>query len=91
MNVDRVYKFELPVEDWVTIYPPLGAESLSVQTQNGKLFLWMRCNPAAAPWPRHIRIAGTGHDLASNVGRHIGSVQMHDGALVFHVFEEASL
>ena len=42
----------------------------------------------ATPTIYHFRVAGTGHDLGSNVGRHIGSFQMHGGALVFHVFAD---
>lgn len=40
--------------------------------------------------PRRFYICGTGHKLHPNAGKHLDTFQMHDGALVFHVFEGAS-
>lgn len=85
----RVYKYPLPIGDWVTVAMPEGAEPLCVQMQNGAPLMWARITVGNLPAPNHFRIAGTGHDLGSNVGKHIGSFQMHGGALVFHVFAEA--
>jgi len=88
-NPVRVYKYELPIGDWVSITMPEGAEPLCVAVQKGIPMLWARVMVGNPPVVHHFRIAGTGHDLGSNVGRHVGTFQMHSGELVFHVFAEA--
>jgi hypothetical protein len=86
----RVYKYELTIGDWVSVTMPVDAEPLTVQVQHGVLCLWARVTIGAPPCVHHFRIAGTGHDLGSGVGRHIGTFQLADGDLVFHVFAEAA-
>lgn len=89
-TMKRVYKYPLPkLGDWISMQMPLGAEPLCVQMQNGHPCIWARVDVGAPPTTHHFRIAGTGHNLGSNVGRYLGTFQMHDGALVFHVFTEA--
>jgi len=87
--MNAVYKYTLTMDDWVTINMPRGAEPLCVQVQDGHPCLWARVDPSAPRVARNFRIAGTGHDLGSDVGRHIDSFQMANGSLVFHVFAEA--
>lgn len=86
--VERIYKYPLPVGDWVSVNMPVGAEPLTVQVQHGRPFLWARVTIDKPPALQFFRTAGTGHDLGSNVGRHIGSFQLSDGDLMFHVFAE---
>lgn len=88
MTTERVYKYSLTIDDWTMVRMPQGAEPLCVQIQDGEPRLWARVNIANTPVLHHIRIAGTGHDLGSNVGRYIGTIQMMGGDLVFHVFAE---
>lgn len=84
----RVYKYPLPLGDWVSVTMPEGAEPLCVQVQDGEPRLWARVTVGAPPVVHHFRIAGTGHDLGSNVGRHIDSFQLLGGGLVLHLFAE---
>lgn len=92
MSTQRVYKYPLPpLGYWITMVMPVGAEPLCVQVQHGQPCMWARVDVGAPPTTHHFRIAGTGHDLGSNTGRHIGSFQLQGGALVFHVFAEANL
>lgn len=88
--IERVYKYPLQLGDWVTVVMPEGAEALCVQVQRGQLNLWARVTVGRPPVTHHFRIAGTGHDLGSNVGRHVGTFQLDGGSLVFHVFEDAA-
>ena len=88
MSTQRVYKYGLTLGDWISVWMPEGAEPLSVQVQGGDVFLWARITIGAPQTLHHFRVAGTGHDLGSNVGRHIDSFQMDEGAFVFHVFAE---
>ena len=83
-----VYKYALPIEDWATVEMPVGAEVLCVQVQNQQPYLWARVQPDSPTVPRCFRVAGTGHELGTDVGRYIGSFQLHGGHLVFHVFTE---
>lgn len=87
-DIQRVYKYPLPLGDWGTVWLPEGAEVLCVQVQSGTPQIWARVTVGNPPTARHLRIAGTGHDLGSNVGRYIGKFQIDGGELVFHVFEE---
>jgi hypothetical protein len=87
--ISRVYKFPLTLGDWTSVPMPEGADVLCVQVQHGEPFVWARITVGNPPILRHFRIAGTGHDLGSNVGRYVGTFQMAGGGLVLHVFEEA--
>lgn len=82
-----VHKYRLHISDWISLNMPDGAEPLCVQVQSGHPCMWARVDPDRPAVVRHFRIAGTGHNLGSNVGRYIGSFQLSNGALVFHVFE----
>jgi hypothetical protein len=83
----EVYKYPLPVSDVVELEMPIGAEILYVDTQRGDVCLWARVEPGADTEARRFRFAGTGHELGDGVGRHVGSCLMHEGRLVFHIFE----
>lgn len=83
----KVFKFDLPLEDIASIRMPRGAEVLYVAAQDGVPRVWALVNPTAPKESRNFRVAGTGHPIGKAVGRHLGSFQLHDGALVFHVFE----
>ena len=88
-TTQRVYKYPLPpLGDWISLTMPDGAEPLCVQMQHGQPCMWARVEVGRPPVVHHFRVAGTGHDLGSNVGRHIGSFQLHGGELVFHVFAD---
>lgn len=90
MNNTTVYKYRLPpLNDWISMLLPVGAEPLCIQTQGDLSCMWAKVDPGAPNTTYRFRIAGTGHDLDEDVGQYIGSFQMHGGALVFHVFAEA--
>ena len=82
-----VWKYPVKVDDRFSVEMPKGAEVLHVDLQRGGVFMWARVDPAAPPEIRSFRLAGTGHELAGDVGRHVGSFMLAGGGLVFHVFE----
>lgn len=86
-----IWKFLLPIDDHSIIEMPHLAEVLSVQTQTGEPCIWAICDPDAVKEQRHFCIRGTGHPLNGLEGKFIGTFQMHDGALVFHLFEHIEL
>lgn len=84
-----IYKYPLPIEDVVSIDMPVGAEVLTVQMQRGEPQLWalVPIDTWAPKERRLFRVAGTGHPIGSKVRRYIGTFQLLNGDLVFHVFE----
>ena len=84
----KVWKYDLPWGDIVTLALPIGARVLSVEPQGASaaLKLWALVDPNADPELRRFRLAGTGHEITDNVS-HISTFQLQDGQIVFHVFE----
>ena len=82
-----VYKYPIPIEANFTIKMPAGAEILHVDTQDNKGFIWARVDPEPCSEFRYFHLRGTGHPIDGS-STHLGSFQLHDGALVFHLFEE---
>ncbi|MBQ8969210.1 MAG: hypothetical protein IJ064_05720 [Bacteroidaceae bacterium] len=68
---------------------PKGAKILTVQIQSGQPCIWAAVNPSSFEnETRRFRIAGTGHPVEDAIiENYIGTFQMCDGKLVFHVFE----
>lgn len=87
-----VWKFPLAVADVQTVQMPANAHILTVQTQSGIPFVWALVNPDMPQETRTIIIVGTGHarDELDELVNYIGTVQMADGALIFHVFEKVT-
>lgn len=71
---------------------PLHAQILCVQEQQGEPHLWALVSPdASRTETRRFRSYGTGHDIdGMGTGYYIGTFQLADGALVFHLFEVVS-
>lgn len=86
----KIWKFTLRLEDSVTLWMPQNARVLHVGVQQGGAHLWVLCNPKAPTEERLFRIVGTGHPFDGN-GHYLGTVFLHDGALVLHVFEVARI
>lgn len=86
-----IWKFGLPLEDKVAIEMPEGAKVLSVGVQQGNPCIWAMVNARAPKVLRSFYVHGTGHrvDIPYDA-RFIGTIQLLDGGLVFHVFDPAS-
>lgn len=84
-----IWKFPLAVTDFQKIEMPKGAKVLAVQPQHDQVCLWAMVEPTNDKEERGFWIHGTGHQLkyAKHLGDHVGTFQLRDGALVFHVFE----
>ena len=66
---------------------PQGAKILYCAVQRGIPCLWAEVQPEAAKEKRRFAIYGTGHPINAANQKYIDSYMLHDGALVFHVFE----
>ena len=81
-----IWKFGLEVTGRQSVTMPADAEILSVQVQAGVPCLWALVSPDAPGVPRTVDTYGTGHPVDGNPGRYIGTYQLSNGGLVFHVF-----
>jgi hypothetical protein len=87
----RIWKFGLLVTDYQTVTMPRGAVILDVQTQHGHPQLWAQVDPDAQRQDRVFRMYGTGNYMPDgDLGTYIGTFQIADGDLVFHLYEEQS-
>lgn len=83
-----IFKYELEVTDQQSIEMPQGAVILSAQVQKCKICIWALVDSGALYERRVFRVIGTGDEIEDGVfHRFIGTVQMLDGRLVWHIFE----
>lgn len=86
----QIWKYPLQITDKQIIAMPKGAEILSVGLQHGFVTLWVKADidGSNSLEPVTIGIFGTGKSLPEevNVAQFIGTVQVLDGQLVWHVF-----
>lgn len=83
-----VWKYTLTkVENDVEM--PSGAMILTVAEQHNEICLWAKVNPNAERVKRKLFVVGTGHAELNGAETYLGSAQINNGNLVFHVFEPA--
>lgn len=86
-----IYKYQLEVTDTKKIELPVGAEILTVQTQNETPCLWALVDPnGIEKETRIIEVIGNGYPVDYDMGvsrKYISTFQLGGGQLVFHVFE----
>lgn len=88
--MDTVWKFPLNVtgEDVFHLEMPRMARILSLQTQGNIPCIWALVDPKQPLVRRWFRIAGTGHPIENTDSMtFIGTFQIMQGQLVFHIFE----
>ncbi|KKN53490.1 hypothetical protein LCGC14_0601870 [marine sediment metagenome] len=85
----KIFKYELKITDYQSLYLFEGAKILHIAEQDGKLFLWALVNPVAKhSWTVKIRIVGKGDSFndIEEFPDFLGTAIMRSGSLVFHVF-----
>ena len=83
-----IWKYNIRIDDVQIIEMPKTARLLSVQIQHKMVAIWVMVNPKLPMVNRIIKMAGTGHDMSSRImGDFLGTIQIENGALVFHVFD----
>lgn len=85
-----IWKYELETIDYQEVEIPFEAKILTVQVQHGKPCIWCLCDPNNLKQLRGITTIGTGHEKDDIEGTYIGTYQLYDGGIVFHVFVEIS-
>lgn len=92
ITIQKIYKYELKPNGSQNIVIPKGSEILTIQSQYGKACMWCLC-PIVEDGDydcRNIEIYATGEPIASDMGvtrDYLGTFQLENGRLVFHVFE----
>lgn len=84
-----IWKFEIQPQQ-TSVEMPKGAEILTIQMQYGNPCIWALVDPLNDKEIRSIEVFGTGHSIYYDMGierKYIGTFQLADGALVFHLFE----
>ena len=83
-----IWKYRLDVADEQIITMPRFAKILTAELQQGEPSIWVHVDPDERLVPHSILMVGTGHQREDLVGvDYVGTVQMHGGSLVFHVFD----
>jgi len=83
-----IWKFDVPVQDELTVPMPDGAKVLTVQMQGGQPCVWALVDPDRPVRGRQFAWRGTGHETDSLAPlMYVGTVQMMNGSLIFHLFD----
>lgn len=91
-----IWKFEIvpPVVGEISkVDLPRGAKVISTACIGDQIFLWVKFHVDMKDKefvPHYFEIFGTGHEIHNDMGinrKFIGTVLMHGGGLVWHIFE----
>lgn len=87
-----IYKYECRIHDTLTISMPKGAMVLSVQVQRGMPCIWALVDTEEPQTTHKFHWLGTGEESSIPLEKcwYLGTVQLAEGSLVFHLFEEES-
>lgn len=88
-NIRTIWKYPIPMQDQFTIRLPKGAIVRHINTQYDEPQMWVEVTEDTTYFEdRNFYQIGTGHRLDMTRLDHIGTYLMHDGGLVFHVYED---
>ena len=84
----RIWKVTFRLEDVQRFELPKGAKLLTMQCQNGMPCIWFEVDEKEdATESRIFTTYGTGNPMPDEPGNYIGTYQVMQGQLVFHVYE----
>ena len=83
----KIYKYPIPIEDKITLTLPVNSDILTVQIQKGEPVVYALVGTVLKmERDRKLELYGTGMEVPEN-RIYIGTFQMLNGALVYHLFE----
>ena len=85
-----IWKFPLDIMDEQKVFMPEDSLILSVQVQNGVPCIWAMVDTGKPKIDRTFVIVGTGQLCDMDSLEFIGTFQMFEGNLVFHLFEKVA-
>lgn len=77
-----------PVQDRFCLVMPRNAMILCIQMQGELPCLWAIVDDEQPKEERTFRTYGTGHNITKSGLKYLGTYQIMEGSLVFHLFEE---
>ena len=85
----KIWKYPINTQDVDFVLEiPEGAKPLYFEVQRGVPTLWVLVNPNNKFEKRYFRIVGTGDTIEEEDNiTYIGTIQLADGDLIFHLFE----
>lgn len=90
-----IWKFEIPAQDRFKVIMPKKHKIVHVAVQNNVPCMWAQVGPYPTLAEEvdnaefNFRLVGTGHPIPDiDQLEHVGSFQLHGGALVFHLYLE---
>lgn len=87
---NKIYKYEIPVEDDFTLWLPQDAEILTVKTQRERPYFWAWVDLKAPTELRSFILRGTGHPFVKSAQiryTYRGSFFLQEEIMIFHLFE----
>ena len=87
----KIFKYELPIADYLDIAMPYGARVLSVGVQGQDILVWALVDPKAPIVVHMFAIRETGHPVLPEVeqGDFLGTI--FSGPFVWHIFDLGEL
>ncbi len=85
----KIFKYTFRPTEKMTFAIPQNSEFICVQEQHGLVALWFKFFQEGILQQRKFEVVCTGQEFEAN-RVYLGTVQMHDGAFVCHVFEDVS-
>lgn len=85
-TLKTIYKYPILTTDKQLINMPRGAQPLCVQVQAGVPTVWAAVDSDAESVPITFVTYGTGDELGAVSTNYVGTYQLSDGLLVYHVF-----
>lgn len=90
----RIFKYQLDSDKAeqqgdaaLIVEMPKEAKILSVGVQHGTVCIWAEVDNTAKTEMREFTVIGTGYVVPEDV-KFLGTVQLHDGHIVLHVYEK---
>lgn len=84
-----ISRYLLPIGDHVALFLPEAATILTVHPYGGAAHLYVHEQNEAPLEQRRFRWFGTGAPIDALDLRYIGTIQLYDAGLVWHLFEAA--
>lgn len=79
-----IWKYSIPIDDFIAVSMPEGAQVLTVQMQRDTPCIWALVDTEAPLVTCMFRLFGTGNPISGDAGEYVGTFQML--GLVFHLF-----
>ena len=93
MSSKTIFKYRFGINDKFTLSMPKGAKVLCVQVQNYFPTIWAEVDRDQPEEVLYFEVFGTGHPMPVDMGiarMYIGTIQQHDGDLVWHIYQRLS-